>query len=81
MKEVLSQNNVQYLYVDICESIGRLKSFLKIRDTSEAHREAREKHQAGIPCLAVDEQVILVKDAEHMRRLIEEYQLAAENTQ
>ena len=79
MKEVLSQSNVQYLYVDICESIGRLKSFLRVRDTSEAHREAREKHQAGIPCLAVDDQVILVKNVEHMRELIEEYQLAAEN--
>ena len=73
MKEVLSQSNVQYLYVDICESV------LRVRDTSEAHREAREKHQAGIPCLAVDDQVILVKNAEHMRELIEEYQMAAEN--
>lgn len=79
MKEVLSEKNVKYLYVDICESVGRLKTFLKVRDTSEAHREAREtSHRAGIPCLMVDGEVILVDGPEHMESLIEEYGLAGE---
>ena len=36
MKEVLSENNIKYMYVDICESVGKLKQFLKIRDTADA---------------------------------------------
>lgn len=77
MKEVLSEKNVKYLYVDVCESVGKLKTFLKVRDTSEAHREAREtSHRAGIPCLMVDGEAVLVDGPEHMERLIEEYGLA-----
>lgn len=75
MKEVLSKNNVKYMYVDVCESVGKLKSFLKIRDTSEAHKEAREQHRAGIPCLVIDNEVILVGGAEHAQQLVDEYHL------
>lgn len=75
MKEVLSENHVAYLYVDICESVGKLKNFLKVRDISEAHREVRKTHRVGIPCLVVDEQAMLVESPEHMRKLIEEYHL------
>lgn len=39
MKEVLSENNIKYMYVDICESVGKLKQFLKIRDTADACKE------------------------------------------
>ena len=41
MKEVLSENNIKYMYVDICESVGKLKQFLKIRDTADACKEIR----------------------------------------
>ncbi len=75
MKEVLSENGVQYMYVDICESVGKLKSFLKIRDTSDAHKEVRKEHRAGIPCLVIDDEVILVEGADHARHLIEKYHL------
>ena len=75
MKEVLSENNIKYMYVDICEGVGKLKSFLKVRDTAPEMQEVREQHRAGIPCLVVDDQVILVNGAEHMQQLIEQYQL------
>ena len=75
MKEVLSEQNIKYLYVDICESVGKLKSFLKIRDTAPEMQEGREQHRAGIPCLVIDEDVILVEGADHMKQLIEQYQL------
>lgn len=78
MKEVLSENNIKYMYVDICESVGKLKSFLKIRDTAEECKEVREQHRAGIPCLVIDNDVILVEDPEHMKQLIDQYQLKAE---
>ena len=75
VKEVLSENNIKYMYVDICEGVGKLKSFLKVRDTAPEMQEVREQHRAGIPCLVVDDQVILVNGAEHMQQLIEQYQL------
>ena len=70
MKEVLSENNIKYMYVDICESVGKLKQFLKIRDTADACKEIREQHRAGI-----DDEVIPVNGPEHMQQLIEQYQL------
>ena len=78
MKEVLSKNDIKYVYVDVCESVGKLKSFLKIRDTSEAHKEARESHRAGIPCIVIDDDVLLVSGAEHMQQLIDQYHLKEE---
>ena len=78
MKEVLSENNIKYMYVDICESVGKLKSFLKIRDTAEECKEVLEQHRAGIPCLVIDNDVILVEGPEHMKQLIDQYQLKAE---
>ena len=75
MKEVLSENNIKYMYVDICESVGKLKSFLKIRDTAEECKEVREQHRA---CLVIDNDVILVEGPEHMKQLIDQYQLKAE---
>lgn len=76
MKEVLSQNNVKYLYVDICESVGKLKLFLTIRDTSPVFETVRKEHRAGIPCLVIDDEVFLLEGPEMMQRLIDEYQLA-----
>lgn len=75
MKEVLSENNIKYIYVDICESVGKLKQFLKIRDTADACKEIREQHRAGIPCIVIDDEVIPVNSPEHMQQLIEQYQL------
>ena len=39
MKEVLSENNIKYMYMDVCESVGKLKQFLTIRDTDPAFEE------------------------------------------
>ena len=75
MKEVLSKNNIKYLYVDVCENIGNLKKFLKIRDTAEAHKETREAHRAGVPCIVIDDEVIVVNGPEHMQELIDQYHL------
>ena len=77
MKEVLSENNVKYLYVDICESVGKLKLFLNIRDTAKAMEVVRREHRAGIPCMVIDDEVILIEGPEHMKRIIEEYELKA----
>lgn len=75
MKEVLSQHEVKYAYVDICESVGSLKKFLTIRDTAPEYEEVRQTHRAGIPMIVIDDQVILVHGAPHMEELIKEYKL------
>ena len=75
MKEVLSENNIKYMYVDICESVGKLKQFLKIRDTADACKEIREQHRAGIPCIVIDDEVTPDNSPELMQQLIEQYQL------
>ncbi|MBP1581295.1 MAG: hypothetical protein J6A26_02700 [Oscillospiraceae bacterium] len=75
MKEVLSQHEVKYAYVDICESVGSLKKFLTIRDTAPEYEEVRQTHRAGIPMIVIDDQVILVHGASHMEELIKEYKL------
>ena len=71
MKEVLSQYQVKFLYVDICESVGKLKLFLKLRDTEEAFADVRREHRAGVPCLVIDDVPYLVQGPEHAKKLIE----------
>ena len=78
MKEFLSENNINYAYVDICSSIMSLKSFLKIRDTSEAYAKVRERHSAGIPMLMIDDDVNLISGVEKVKELVEKYNLKEE---
>lgn len=78
MKEVLSQHNVKYAYIDVCESVGSLKKFLTIRDTAPEYEEVRQTHRAGIPMIMIDDNVILVHNAQHMEDLIKEYNLVEE---
>jgi glutaredoxin-related protein len=78
VKEVLSQHNVKYAYIDICESVGSLKKFLNIRDVAPEYEEVRQTHRAGIPMIVIDDKVILINGAEHMENLIKEYNLCEE---
>lgn len=70
MKEVLSEHAVSYEYMDITSNITILKAFLKIRDTSEAHRMARETHRVGVPCIVADDQVYITESTESVEALI-----------
>ncbi len=53
MKEVLSQNGVEYLYLDITENMLNLKGFLKYRDTADIFAPTRERHGVGLPFIVV----------------------------
>lgn len=70
MKEVLSQRNIKFAYVDITSSMFALKNFLKIRDHDDSHKEVRESGRIGLPTLSVDEKNYLVSDANEMELLI-----------
>ena len=55
MKEFLSQNNVEFTYVNITESMANLKAFLKYRDHDPRFAEVKEGGRVGIPCIVVND--------------------------
>ena len=75
MKEVLSQNNVRFVYIDVTSSIGYLRQFLKVRDNDPAFEEIRKESRVGLPTLFVDDTPYLVDGPEHALQLIDELQL------
>lgn len=75
VKEVLSQNNVRFVYIDITSSIGYLRQFLKVRDNDPAFEEVRKESRVGLPTLFVDDTPYLVGGPEHALQLIDELKL------
>ena len=75
MKEVLSQKNVNFVYMDISSGMLPLRNFLKVRDYSDSHKEARESGRVGIPALSVDGETYALTGAESAEKLIEELNL------
>lgn len=55
MKEFLSQNNVEFTYVNITESMANLKAFFKYRDNDPRFAEVREGGRVGVPCTVVND--------------------------
>ncbi|MDK2917667.1 MAG: hypothetical protein PWQ37_400 [Candidatus Petromonas sp.] len=54
MKEFLSQNNIEFLYIDITDSMLNLKKFLKYRDNRLEFEEIRKSGRVGIPCVMIN---------------------------
>ena len=75
MKEVLSQNNVRFVYIDITSSMGYLRQFLKVRDNYPAFEEVRKESRVGLRTLFVDDTPYLVDGPEHALQLIDELKL------
>jgi len=75
VKEVLSQKNINFVYLDITSGNLPLKNFLKIRDYNDSHKDARESGKIGIPALSVDGESYVLAGAEDTVRLIEELNL------
>ena len=74
----MEENNIKFLFVDVCESVGKLKMFLKLRDTEDAFQEGREQHKAGVPCIVIDDETIVIRNPAYIRQLIEQYHLKEE---
>ncbi|MGF7057394.1 glutaredoxin domain-containing protein [Brassicibacter mesophilus] len=55
MKELLSENNIQFLYIDITDGMLNLKRFLKYRDSRPEFEEVRKAGRVGLPCLVVND--------------------------
>lgn len=54
MKEFLSQNNVEFVYIDITDSMLNLKKFLKYRDARSEFDEIRKSNRVGLPCIMIN---------------------------
>ncbi len=54
MKEFLSENNIEFTYVDITASMYNLKRFLKYRDKLDVFENIRKKNMVGLPALMVN---------------------------
>ncbi|WBW99089.1 hypothetical protein [Oceanirhabdus sp. W0125-5] len=54
MKEFLSQNDVEFVYLDITDSMLNLKKFLKHRDTRAEFEEIRKAGRVGLPCVMIN---------------------------
>lgn len=54
MKEFLSQNNIDFLYIDITDSMLNLKRFLKYRDNRLEFEDIRKSGRVGLPCIMVN---------------------------
>lgn len=54
VKEFLSENNIEFNYVDITESMFNLKRFLKYRDNNEVFDNIRRKNMVGIPVVMIN---------------------------
>lgn len=54
MKEFLSQNNIDFLYIDITDSMLNLKRFLKYRDNRLEFEDIRKSGRVGLPCIMIN---------------------------
>lgn len=53
MKEFLSNNGVEFEYIDITDSMRNLKIFLKLRDTRPEFAEIKKLGRVGVPLIMV----------------------------
>jgi len=54
VKEFLSKNNVEFVYLDITDSMLNLKKFLKFRDARSEFEEIRKANRVGLPCVMIN---------------------------
>jgi glutaredoxin-related protein len=55
VKEFLSQNNVEFTYVNITESMANLKAFLRHRDNNPVFDSVKKEGRVGLPCIVVND--------------------------
>ena len=76
MKEALSNKNIKFEYVDICESVYSLRKFLRIRDSYDDFSEIRKLHRVGIPAILLEGEILFPETPEHIEEIIQKYNLS-----
>lgn len=54
MKEFLSENNIEYKYINITDSMSNLKSFLKYRDADPYFDAIKKAGYVGVPTIMIN---------------------------
>ncbi len=54
MKEFLSNNGINFEYIDITESMRNLKIYLKLRDTRPEFEEIKRIGRVGVPFIMIN---------------------------
>lgn len=72
MKEFLSQNNIEFLYIDITDSMLNLKRFLKYRDNRSEFEEIRKSGRVGLPCVMINKGEKFIFQQSELEALINE---------
>jgi len=68
VKEYLSENNINHVYLDITESMLNLKKFLKLRDTREEFDEIKRLGKIGIPCIVINDGEKIIFDYKELEK-------------
>jgi glutaredoxin-related protein len=55
LKEFLEANQVRFTFIDILDSLGKLKMFLKHRDSLPEFDAVKQKGSIGIPFISVND--------------------------
>lgn len=63
MKDFLDAHEVRYSYIDVLGSLGKMKMFLKFRDSLAAFDGAKAKGSIGIPFVVVNDGEWMTLDA------------------
>lgn len=54
VKEFLSENNIEYDYINITDSMKNLKIFLKFRDTDPYFDQIKKAGYVGLPTIMIN---------------------------
>jgi len=54
LKEFLSNNGIDFEYIEITDSMRNLKIYLKLRDTRPEFDEIKKAGRVGIPFIMID---------------------------
>lgn len=55
LKDFLEAHQIRFTFIDVLDSLGKLKMFLKYRDTLPEFDEVKKKGSVGIPLMVVDD--------------------------
>ncbi len=55
LKELLEKHQIRYSFVDVLDSLGKLKMFLKYRDSLPDFEAVKQKGSVGIPFILVND--------------------------
>jgi glutaredoxin-related protein len=69
LKEFLSENGIEFEYVDITDSMRNLKIYLRLRDTRPEFDEIKKIGRVGIPFIMINNGESLIFETPEINEL------------